>query len=90
MGFLRREWRTAEATIGPADTLCVYTDGLIEVRNEAHEFFGPERLVELVQGARCDEAPAVVKRCLDEVQIFAPGGLHDDATIVVVCRPDID
>jgi serine phosphatase RsbU (regulator of sigma subunit)/CHASE3 domain sensor protein len=90
VGLLRREWRTAEATIGPADTLCVYTDGLIEVRNEAHEFFGPERLVELVQSARRDEAPAVVKRCLDEVQVFAPSGLRDDATIVIVCRPDID
>jgi serine phosphatase RsbU (regulator of sigma subunit)/CHASE3 domain sensor protein len=90
VGLLRREWRTAEATIGPADTLCVYTDGLIEVRNDEHEFFGPERLVELVQGARSDEAAAIVKRCLDEVQIFAPRGLRDDATIVVVCRPDID
>jgi serine phosphatase RsbU (regulator of sigma subunit) len=53
-------------------------------------FVGPERLVDVVQGARCDEAPAVVKRCLDEVEAFAPDGLRDDATIVVVCRPDID
>ena len=90
VGLLATGWSTMEAVIGPADTLCVYTDGLIEVRNPASEFFGPERLIELVQGARCDEAPAVVKRCLDEVQVFAPGGLHDDATIVVVCRPDVE
>ncbi len=89
VGLLRRDWRTAEANIGPGDTLCAYTDGLIEVRNDLNQFFGPDRLVELVQGTRCDEAPAVVKRCLDEIQIFAPGGLRDDATIVVVCRPDV-
>jgi len=88
VGLLRREWHTAEAVIGPGDTLCAYTDGLIEVRNHENEFFGPDRLHELIQGARCDEAPVVVKRCLDEVQLFAPGGLRDDATIVVVCRPD--
>jgi sigma-B regulation protein RsbU (phosphoserine phosphatase) len=89
VGLLRREWQTAETVIGPGDTLCAYTDGLIEVRNDENEFFGPDRLLELVQGARCDQAPAVVKRCLDEVQGFAPGGLRDDATIVVVCRPDV-
>jgi hypothetical protein len=43
-------------------------------------------LVELLQGARCDEAQAVVKRCIDEVELFAPDGLNDDATIVVLCR----
>jgi len=44
------------------DNLCVYTDGLIEVRNRAHEFFGPE--------------------------LFAPARLHDDATVVVLCRAE--
>ena len=74
--------------IGPGDNLCAYTDGLIETRNPDNEFFGPERLVELLQGARCDEAPAVVKRCIDEVELFSPDGLRDDATIVVLCRAE--
>jgi Stage II sporulation protein E (SpoIIE) len=49
---------------------------------------GPGRLVELLHGARCDQAPAVVKRCMDEVELFSPGGLRDDATIVVLCRSE--
>lgn len=88
VGLVGTGWRTDIAQIGRGDTLCAYTDGLIEVRNHAAEFFGPERLADLVRGARCDQAPMVVKRCLDEVETFAPGGLRDDATIVVVCRPD--
>jgi serine phosphatase RsbU (regulator of sigma subunit)/CHASE3 domain sensor protein len=88
MGLLGTGWTTRGASMSPGDTLCVYTDGLIETRNAEHEFFGPERLVDLVQGSRCDEAPAVVKRCIDEVQLFSPGGLRDDVTVVVVCRPD--
>ena len=47
--------------IPAGDNLCAYTDGVIETRNADKEFFGPERLVELLQGARCDEAPAVVQ-----------------------------
>ena len=86
VGLLAPGWTTAEAAIAPGDNLCAYTDGLIETRNPANGFFGPERLVELLRGSRCDEAPAVVKRCIDEVELFSPDGLRDDATIVVLCR----
>jgi serine phosphatase RsbU (regulator of sigma subunit)/CHASE3 domain sensor protein len=86
VGLLAPGWATAESRIGPGANLCAYTDGVIETRSPDNEFFGPERLVELLQGARCDEAPAVVKRCIDEVELFSPAGLRDDVTIVVLCR----
>ena len=88
VGLLEPGWTTAEAFIPPGANLCAYTDGIIETRNVDKEFFGPERLVELLQGARCDEAPAVVKRCIDEVELFSPVGLLDDATVVVLCRTE--
>ena len=88
VGLLSREWATAGATIRPGDSLCAYTDGLIEIRNGSGEFFGPDRLVGLLQVGACDEAPMVVKRCLDEVELFAPGQMRDDATIVILCRPE--
>jgi len=88
VGLLVPGWETAEATMAPGENLCAYTDGLIETRNGDKEFFGPDRLVELLQGARCAEAPAVVKRCIDEVELFSPDGLRDDATIVVLCRAE--
>jgi sigma-B regulation protein RsbU (phosphoserine phosphatase) len=86
VGLLAPGWETASVSLEAGDNLCAYTDGIIETRNIDKEFFGPERLVELLQGARCDEAQAVVKRCIDEVELFAPDGLNDDATIVVLCR----
>jgi serine phosphatase RsbU (regulator of sigma subunit)/CHASE3 domain sensor protein len=88
VGLLVPGWKTAEVTMAPGDNLCAYTDGLIETRNGDKEFFGPERLVEMLLGARCAEAPAVVKRCIDEVELFSPDGLRDDATIVVLCRAE--
>jgi serine phosphatase RsbU (regulator of sigma subunit)/CHASE3 domain sensor protein len=86
VGLLSGHWATAEAVIGAGHNLCAYTDGLTETRNVDSEFFGAERLAALLDGARCDEAPAVVKRCIDEVELFSPDGLRDDATIVVLCR----
>jgi serine phosphatase RsbU (regulator of sigma subunit)/CHASE3 domain sensor protein len=88
VGLLAPGWTTEEVVVQPGDNLCAYTDGLIETRNVLKEFFGPERLVDLLKGARCDEAPAVVKRCIDEVELFSPDGLRDDATIVVLCRSE--
>ncbi len=88
VGLLAPGWTTAEAWLPPGANLCAYTDGVIESRNDVREFFGPDRLVTLLHGARCDQAPAVVKTVLDEVQLFSTGGLRDDATIVVLCRPE--
>jgi sigma-B regulation protein RsbU (phosphoserine phosphatase) len=88
VGLLGSEWGTAAATIGPGDNLCVYTDGLIEIRNAERAFFGPDRVRELVRGSRCEQAAAIVQRCLDEAELFAAGRMSDDVTLVVLCRPD--
>jgi sigma-B regulation protein RsbU (phosphoserine phosphatase) len=89
VGLLTPGWATHDAQLPHGASLCAYTDGLIEARARHDEFFGPERLIALLQGARCDEAPAVVKRCIDEVELFAQGELRDDVTIVVLCSPEV-
>ena len=88
VGPLPLGWGTETTHLHPGDMLCAFTDGVTEVRNSERDFFGEERLIELMAHTRCEEAPVVVKRCLDEIQLFAPGGLHDDATIVVLCRSE--
>jgi serine phosphatase RsbU (regulator of sigma subunit) len=80
-------WRTASARLDPGDTLAVYTDGLIEVRNAEQEEFGLQRLTDLVCESSCEEADRIVKRSLDNIASFAPGRLRDDVTIVLLCRP---
>jgi len=86
VGPVDGSWTTAHEMLGRGDTLAIYTDGLIEVRNAQREQFGLDRLVTIVCSASCDEAEAIVKRSLDEVTGFAPGRLRDDATIVLLCR----
>jgi serine phosphatase RsbU (regulator of sigma subunit) len=87
VGPLVGPWRTAFAGLERGDTLAIYTDGLVEVRNEQQEEFGPERLSDLVREASRDEADAIAKRCIDEISSFAPGRLRDDVTVVLLRRP---
>jgi serine phosphatase RsbU (regulator of sigma subunit) len=79
-------WHNASVGLDPGDTLAVYTDGLIEVRNAAGKEFGVQRLTDIVCGAAPDDAEAIVKRCFDDVTSFAPGRLRDDVTIALLCR----
>jgi sigma-B regulation protein RsbU (phosphoserine phosphatase) len=90
VGLLGTGWTTRDAMMTPGDSLCIYTDGLIEVRDAGGVFFGPERLQTLVRAGRCEDAASIVRRCLDEAQRFAEGRMHDDATVVVLCRPQDD
>lgn len=91
VGPVDGEWRTASATITGGDTLAVYTDGVIEARGDEREEYGLDRLVDLVCGASCDEAQAVTKRVIEEVAGFASSRLHDDATVLLLCRgPRVD
>jgi sigma-B regulation protein RsbU (phosphoserine phosphatase) len=86
VGPLPPGWDTREVDLPPGGSLCAYTDGVTEARDAEQEFFGPERLLALLQGAGSEPAAAVVDRCLDALDRFASEGLRDDATIVVLCR----
>ncbi len=90
VGLFTGSWQNASAGLDAGDTLAVYTDGLVEVRNAAGDEFGLHRLTDLVCGAAPDEAEAIVKRCIDDVTSFAPGRLRDDVTIALLCRGPSD
>jgi sigma-B regulation protein RsbU (phosphoserine phosphatase) len=79
-------WTSATFVVEPGDTIAIFTDGVIEVRNAEKEEFGADRLREIVCAASCDEASAIAKRVIEDVTLFAPGRVHDDATIVLLCR----
>jgi sigma-B regulation protein RsbU (phosphoserine phosphatase) len=79
-------WDNRSAQIDPGDRLAVYTDGLIEVRDEEGTEFGVQRLSDLLCDAAHEEAEALVKRCVDEVTSYAPERLRDDITIALLSR----
>lgn len=70
----------------PGDRLVLYTDGVVEARDERGEFFGTERLVEFVTREAAHSRPVAetLRRLNHAVLRHQHGELQDDATTVVV------
>lgn len=73
----------AVAGLGAGDGLLLYSDGLIEARNDAGELFGTQRLEQAADRA-AGGAAAMVEALLAEVARFNCGPRNDDRTAVVV------
>ena len=86
VGPLVTRWESGSMLVDPGAKLIIYTDGLIEARDDARSFYGEPRLVELLVHLDCPDAQPVVDRILGDLDDFHPGRLVDDVTIVVACR----
>jgi serine phosphatase RsbU (regulator of sigma subunit) len=76
----------AEEMLEPADQVLFFTDGVIEARSVTGEFFGVERLVDMVSRASASATPPpeTMRRLLHAILEHQEGTLQDDATIVVL------
>lgn len=80
------EATVAEEWLEPADQVLFFTDGVVEARSPDGQFFGVERLVDMVSrtSASATPAPETMRRLLHAILDHQDGELQDDATIVVV------
>ncbi len=69
----------------PGDRLLVYTDGLIEARNGASEFFEVLRHTELMASGQPQQA---VDRLLGELDFHAEGKTSDDVAVLLAALTD--
>jgi hypothetical protein len=91
MGLNQQLSGTAPAPIGteqlqPRDMLLLYTDGVIEARSPDGDFFGQDRLVDLVTRnlAAGLPAPETMRRVVHALLDHQAGDLDDDATLLLV------
>ena len=77
-------YEEAHEPIVAGDRLVLFTDGVIEARNQADEEFGEDRLLAALIANRACSAPALEARLSAEVAGFTGGMLQDDATLIVV------
>ncbi|MGY1742498.1 MULTISPECIES: PP2C family protein-serine/threonine phosphatase [unclassified Blastococcus] len=68
------------------DRVVLYTDGVVEARSASGEFFGEERLADLVVRAERagDPPPETMRRLMGSVMQHQDGHLQDDASMVLV------
>ena len=82
-------FRRGFAKIHPGEVLLMLTDGILERRDKAGEFFGEDRVRAIVRELQARPASVILDRLFDAA--FAWGEARpweDDATIVVVKRVD--
>lgn len=68
------------------DVLSFYTDGVTEGR-AGDEFFGEQRLIDLVESNRAQDAPLIAQAIVDEVVRFQGGIPRDDTAVLVLKVP---
>lgn len=82
-------YREQHFTLAKGDCIYMYTDGVTEALNPSQEFFGDDRLKEVLN-KHMDEAAdaeAFVEAMYEEVDLFADGEMQaDDITMVYLSR----
>jgi serine phosphatase RsbU (regulator of sigma subunit) len=86
LGLQRGPAEECETQLCPGDRVLLHTDGVVEARSPAGEFFGEERLADFVVTAEAagDPAPETLRRLMGSVLDHQAGQLQDDASIVLV------
>jgi len=75
-----------EEVLQPGDQVLLYTDGVVEARTGAGEFFGVDRLVGFVTRALADHlsAPETMRRLVHAILAHQHEQLQDDATALLI------
>jgi sigma-B regulation protein RsbU (phosphoserine phosphatase) len=83
--FAGHGYSEREVQLGPGDLLFFYTDGCVEMENEAGDMFGSERLESLVAASGRGSAETVLATVEAAISTFRGGrDLFDDATMMAV------
>lgn len=86
LGFSETEqYRQISVDLEPDDLLLFYSDGLIEARNRAREYYGIERLVHYIEDHHRLPPEALLKELYSELTFYANTvNFSDDMTCVAV------
>lgn len=78
-------WNYGHKKLEPGDVLLLYTDGVVEAQNTAHELFGESRMLEVVSKYKSRDAKDVQDALLSSVYDFAGDAPQfDDITLMVI------
>ncbi len=90
-GIELREPTVGTEDLEPGDCVLFYTDGVTEARSPEGEFFGEQRLVDLVVRnlAAGLPAPETMRRVIRELLAHQQGRLSDDASLLLLQWPSV-
>jgi serine phosphatase RsbU (regulator of sigma subunit) len=75
----------AEINLNPEDIVVLYTDGITEAENPNRQFYGLERLCQLVQNHRQESAQLICEAIIQNLKNFIGlSRVYDDITLLVI------
>ena len=86
LGFGIRDDAVVEASLQPGDRLLMFSDGVVEARSAQGEFFGLDRLLDLLtrQESNRQSPPETLRRLIVAVLEHQQNMLQDDATVLLL------
>ena len=82
----QQEYRNAEFTLQPGDTLLLYTDGFPEARSPAGEFYGLPRIKALLQRNARASSRELCEAAIHDITQYQNDNLADDVTLLALRR----
>jgi sigma-B regulation protein RsbU (phosphoserine phosphatase) len=82
--FPEWDYRQGQTDLESGDRVLLCTDGVTEVRDDAGEEFGEERLIEVLSANRGLGAMSLQEKVMQSVARFSSGHFEDDATMIVL------
>ncbi len=85
--FQDHTWTAETISLNPGEILILYTDGITEAQDEAGEFFGNQRLYNMLETGYSLDAEGFRNHILESVQAFCGSAPRlDDITLIVISR----
>jgi sigma-B regulation protein RsbU (phosphoserine phosphatase) len=81
-----QEYRNAEFTLKPGDTLLLYTDGFPEARSPAGEFYGIPRIKSFLQRHLKSSSRDLCEAAILDITNYQNNNLADDVTLLALRR----
>ncbi len=82
--FESMKYEAGTFSFAPGDVLFMYTDGAIEARDPSGEFFGEQRLRDLLLMQAGSEVDGLCARVLAELDAYTASALDDDIALVAL------
>jgi sigma-B regulation protein RsbU (phosphoserine phosphatase) len=73
-------------TLEKGDLLFLYTDGLVEARNDEGEMFGSQRLIKLLEDNQYKTPRELVDWLIEQVEQYAPEASQQDDLTALALR----
>lgn len=86
LGFANRVVEPADENLEPGDVIVLYTDGIVEARDQGRDFFGLERFIDVLEHSAAERrrAPETLRRVVHRVLAHQNGVLQDDASVLMI------